>query len=79
MKINITFEVNSREAIVEILQTGKDRSLLDYKILDFEINEANMDMVKLFGRLVAVAKLNPCKDILVRGFDPNSKRGIDKE
>lgn len=35
MKINITFEVNSREELVEILQTGRAHSLLDYKILDF--------------------------------------------
>ena len=38
MKINITFEVNSREELVEILQTGKAHSLLDYKILDFKLN-----------------------------------------
>lgn len=38
MKINVTFEVNSREELIEILQTGKAHSLLDYKILNFKLN-----------------------------------------
>ena len=37
MQINVTFEVNSREELVEILQTGKIYTFLDYKILNFKL------------------------------------------
>ena len=37
MKIQVLFEVKSREELREILQTGKAYSLLDYKILNFSV------------------------------------------
>ena len=37
MRINVLFEVNSREELREILLTGKEYSLLDYKIINFEV------------------------------------------
>jgi hypothetical protein len=39
MKIKVLFEVEGRETLREILQTGKAHSLLDYKIINFEVEE----------------------------------------
>ena len=38
MKINVTFEVNNKNELVEILRQGSAHSLLDYKIIDFDLN-----------------------------------------
>lgn len=45
MKINITVEVKDRASLVELLQTGKAYSLLDYKIIDFNLNP-DFDILK---------------------------------
>jgi len=43
MLITITFEVENREELVEILQTGATYSLLDYQIVDFKILPDNKE------------------------------------
>lgn len=37
MRINLTVEVESREALATILQYGRDYSLFDCRVLQFEI------------------------------------------
>ncbi len=37
MRITVTLEVESREALATILRTGAEQTLLDYKVVDFRI------------------------------------------
>ena len=60
MKITVTFDVDSKSDLVEILQTGKAHSLLDYKIVDFTYKSLDTFTAKaeLFNeatRLLAIA------------------------
>lgn len=46
MLINVTFEVDSKQDLVEIIQTGKDHSLLDCNIIDFELSQQKIKTKK---------------------------------
>ncbi|MEK6880568.1 MAG: hypothetical protein AABY22_13205 [Nanoarchaeota archaeon] len=44
MKINLTIEVESKEALADILRRGANYTLYDYKIIDWKVLDGVWDI-----------------------------------